>query len=456
MKHFTTFKSVLAVGIFAWSAMSFGQKYTGLTASASDGTSPSIIFDGNTNGGRWQDANNVDDSYLIVDLGSVKEVDAIKIFWEGANAKDYNLSFSDDNNTYSGVKNYTNLAAGARIDVLSALGITCRYIKMQGVTRQLPYGYSIYEFEVYPTVAPALTSLTVTPANTKVALGATEQQLTANGFDQIGNLFALTGTTNWSVDGTAATVNTNGIFSSTQKGLYTVTATNKGISNSTTIEVLPSNANMAIGATATASSGTASLAIDGNNGTRWESTAGVDPQWILVDLGTIKSISDIIIAWEGASAKDYYIETSANNIDWTPLISQSGMANGARIDRMYDLNATAQYVRLTGTARTSAWGYSIWELKIYGAATIPTSTEVGKLKSATTIYPNPAKDFIAVSSTQSFSTAVIYNIVGQAVKSVNTISSGTAINISDLPLGNYIIQLTGENGQIETQHISKN
>src|SRR5262245_61804439 len=49
--------------------------------------------------------------------------------------------------------------------------------------------------------------------------------------------------------------------------------------------------------TATASSAngtnTADKGDDNNTGTRWESTQGVDPQWITIDLGSAQSIGEV-------------------------------------------------------------------------------------------------------------------------------------------------------------------
>ena len=108
------------------------------------------MFDNNLST-RWQDASNVNNASFIVDLGSVKVVNTIKIFWENANAKDYKLSFSTDKTNFTGELSFTNMAAGGRTDAITVSNVNCRYIKFQGVTRALNYGYSIYEFEVYPS-----------------------------------------------------------------------------------------------------------------------------------------------------------------------------------------------------------------------------------------------------------------------------------------------------------------
>src|SRR5579859_8183511 len=71
--------------------------------------------------------------------------------------------------------------------------------------------------------------------------------------------------------------------------------------------------NIALNKTATASSvtgtNTASLAVDGNNGSRWESLYS-DPQWLQVDLGSTQSICKVTIIWETAYGKAYQIQAS--------------------------------------------------------------------------------------------------------------------------------------------------
>ena len=66
---------------------------------------------------------------------------------------------------------------------------------------------------------------------------------------------------------------------------------------------------------------TADKAFDGNTtSTRWDSPegAGVDPQWISVDLGATKTISSIDLYWD-AGALVYQIQTSNDNANWTTI-----------------------------------------------------------------------------------------------------------------------------------------
>jgi hypothetical protein len=431
MKAFKHFNLLL---IFAGlSVFSYGQKYTGLTALTSTGATPTSLFDGNYSAG-WQDPTASPTTWVTVDLGSIKTVNSVKIYWETANAKDYDLLISSDNSTWTTVASQRNMAPGIRSDYITGLNTTCRYVKMQGITLNTVWGYNIFEFEIYDAFTPAVTSLTVTPTNTSIVLSAT-QQFAVNGLDQALNPITLTNATTWSVDGTGTTVNVNGLFSSTQKGFYTVTATNTGITKTATINVLPTNTNLSyvtgVSATATASSGTASAAFDNNGGTRWESTAS-DPQWIEVDLGGNKTITDFIISWETANAKDYIIQTSTDNTNWSTVVTKTNMPAGTRTDRIYDVNYIGRYIRLTGTARTTNYGYSIWEFQIYGSSLITPNLTFATPTSVTKNFGDAAFSNTASSSNSSGAITYSSGDTGVATVDANTgqvtiVSAGTAV-----------------------------
>lgn len=440
MKHFYFTVAFLAISVLA-----FGQKYSGLTATASTGNA-ALAVDNNP-GTRWESEHS-DPQWIIVDLGETKTVGAIKIIWEGANAKNYTISFSTNGVDFSGERAFTDKPTGGRTDVIDGLSVNCRYIKMNGTVRNLTYGYSIWEFEVYPQVTPVLTSLTVTPASSSIKLGET-QQLTVGGLDQLSNPFTLTNTTQWSVDGSGASVDANGLFSSTQKGLFTVTATNTELTKTAKVEVMPTNNNLSVGegVTATASAGNANAAIDNNPGTRWES-AFEDPQWFMIDFGAPKNVSDIVISWEAANAKDYIIESSNNGTDWTTRISKTDMAGGQRTDYMFDLSFEARYVRLTGTARNLTYGYSIWEFKVFGTNTVSTLSPFPGAEKQIVAYPNPAIDRLYLNNkAQQLN---IFNIQGQKVASYNQVSE---IDVTSFAKGFYLIKMIDNSGKTLTQKI---
>ncbi|MFF9060545.1 discoidin domain-containing protein [Streptomyces sp. NPDC014882] len=129
-------------------------------------------------------------------------------------------------------------------------------------------------------------------------------------------------------------------------------------------------ANAAQGAPAAASStenaGTpASAAFDGDDGTRWSSQAS-DPQWLRVDLGSVRDLCGIDLNWEAAYAKDFQIQASADGQTWNTLRSVTG-ATGGRTS--YDVSGSGRYVRINGTTRATPYGYSLWEVAVHTGTT---------------------------------------------------------------------------------------
>jgi hypothetical protein len=117
-------------------------------------------------------------------------------------------------------------------------------------------------------------------------------------------------------------------------------------------------------ASSTENAGTpASNAVDGNTGTRW-SSAFSDPQWLQVDLGASASITQVVLQWEAAYATGFQIQTSADGTNWTTIYSTTTGTGGTQT---LNVSGTGRYVRMYGTARATAYGYSLWEFQVYGS-----------------------------------------------------------------------------------------
>lgn len=122
-----------------------------------------------------------------------------------------------------------------------------------------------------------------------------------------------------------------------------------------------------------ASSGnsTAGYAVDNDTiTTRWESDHHVDPQWIYVDMGSIKTFNMIILVWEAAYATNYYIETSGNSTDWEIKYSTIDFTGGVQT-LYFQPSCTAQYVEMYGNYRALNYGYSLYEFGIYNDTAAP-------------------------------------------------------------------------------------
>ncbi|HEY2672532.1 MAG TPA: discoidin domain-containing protein [Rugosimonospora sp.] len=107
----------------------------------------------------------------------------------------------------------------------------------------------------------------------------------------------------------------------------------------------------------------ASAAVDGNTGTRW-SSAFSDPQWLQVDLGATATIDQVVLNWEAAYAKSFQIQVSADATNWTTIYSTTTGAGGTQT---LNVTGTGRYVRMYGTVRATAYGYSLWEFQVYGS-----------------------------------------------------------------------------------------
>jgi hypothetical protein len=141
------------------------------------------------------------------------------------------------------------------------------------------------------------------------------------------------------------------------------------------------------------SSNLASNAIDGNVCTRWESQQGVDPQWIYVDLGSTYSITSVVLIWEAANAKNYTVDVSnSTSGPWTTVWTETNMANCARTDSLSGNSGTGRYVRMNGTARNLTYGYSLFEIRVYGTIVV-----------APTISTQPVNATVTATKTATFS-----------------------------------------------------
>lgn len=107
---------------------------------------------------------------------------------------------------------------------------------------------------------------------------------------------------------------------------------------------------------------TGEMAVDGNAGTRWGSQWS-EPEWIAVDLGASYDLRRVVIDWETAFASGYQIQTSPDGETWTTVHS---VTNGDGLFDDLDVSGTGRHVRLYATERATQWGFSLYELEIYG------------------------------------------------------------------------------------------
>ncbi len=104
-------------------------------------------------------------------------------------------------------------------------------------------------------------------------------------------------------------------------------------------------------------------AVDNDITTRWETTHGVDPEWLEITLKKKHTISCIKIIWENASARIYEIQVSEDGHNWKNAASVNDGIEGE--ERIIKFNPVkTRHIRIYGKERTTQWGYSIWEVML--------------------------------------------------------------------------------------------
>ncbi len=267
----------------------------GKTATASStenaGTPASAAVDGNT-GTRWSSAFS-DPQWLQVDLGGSASITQVVLQWEAAYATAFQIQTSTDGSTWTSIYSTTTGTGGTQTLNVTGSG---RYVRVYGTARATAYGYSLWEFQVYGSVASSC------------------------------------GTTN-------AALNKPATASSTE---------NAGTP--------------------------ASAAVDGNTGTRW-SSAFSDPQWLQVDLGASASVCQVVLQWETAYATAFQVQVSSDGSTWTTIYSTTTGTGGTQT---LTVAGSGRYIRVYGTARATAYGYSLWEFAVYtNGGTTPSSSPTG-------------------------------------------------------------------------------
>ncbi|MFD4598407.1 beta-1,3-glucanase family protein [Streptomyces sp. NPDC058464] len=116
------------------------------TASSTENASfpASAAVDGNT-GTRWSSAF-ADPQWLQVDLGSVQQLSSVTLNWEAAYAKAFQIQTSTDATTWTTVYSTSTATGGSQSLAVTGSG---RYVRLYGTARGTPYGYSLWEFQVY-------------------------------------------------------------------------------------------------------------------------------------------------------------------------------------------------------------------------------------------------------------------------------------------------------------------
>lgn len=88
-----------------------------------------------------------DPQWFAVDLGAPKTVSRVVLYWEAAYGAAYRIQVSDDGHQWRDVYETQN-GKGGREEIRFP-AVKARYVRLYGWKRATPYGYSLWEFEVF-------------------------------------------------------------------------------------------------------------------------------------------------------------------------------------------------------------------------------------------------------------------------------------------------------------------
>ncbi len=122
------------------------------SASSVEGTGlePGKANDGNS-GTRWSSAFS-DNQWWQVDLGSVQQVNQVRLNWESAYASHYKIQTSTDGTNFTDAADVNIASPGVQTTTFAARD--ARYVRVLGVTRATQWGYSFFDAEVYGPSQP--------------------------------------------------------------------------------------------------------------------------------------------------------------------------------------------------------------------------------------------------------------------------------------------------------------
>ncbi|OQR65575.1 licheninase [Streptomyces maremycinicus] len=117
---------------------------------------------------RWATSSTTgwtDPGWISVDLGATAQIDKVVLQWDPAYAKSFQIQVSPNGADWTPI--YSTTSGTGFKQTLNISG-TGRYVRMYGTERATPYGYSLWEFQVYgtggdPLPAPPLPSDPATP-----------------------------------------------------------------------------------------------------------------------------------------------------------------------------------------------------------------------------------------------------------------------------------------------------
>lgn len=277
---------------------------------------------------------------------------------------------------------------------------------------------------------PVLTSIVVSPSSATLDVGQT-QQLTATGYDQNGEVMNINPTWN--------NADNNGLFTASNSGTFTVTASQNGVSGSATITVNEIE-NVSIFIEAEDYFEMSGVQTEGTS----DAGGGLNVGWI--DNGDWMAYS-INIPSTGTYTVEYRVASQGGGGSLTlesfggsqsygsiNITNTGGWQNWNTISHTVSLNAGQQDIGISATRG----GWNINWIKITSGTLKSVHVQESLNNQQSLIaYPNPCTDRIFIKGLNTNRNIEVYNLAGVQVKKVN----GRSVDVSDLPKGLYFLSI---------------
>ncbi|MES2934784.1 MAG: discoidin domain-containing protein, partial [Pseudomonadota bacterium] len=454
------------------------------TAPERDDLAASKAVDGNRNT-RWSSAfgpeftDEVENAaFITIDLGAEFNVSRVKLDWEAAYGKSYQILTSKTNTDWAtAIPVFATATSDGAIDDISFPATMARYIRMQGVLRSSPYGYSLHEFEVYGSAITTQHAITASAgANGSITPNGTV--LVTEHAHQSFNIVPAPGYAilKLVIDGE--------VFDRPQTQIHTFYEVHAAHSIQATFvaieiphtPVIPAGTNLALGKTATSTDIErggldASQAVDGKLDTRWASefnSALKEVASISIDLGSPLSFNQVVLQWENAYGKKYTLEASNDGTNWTPILTNNAGIGGK--ETLSFPTQTARHVRMQGIERFTQYGYSLFEFEVYNTqvGALPVAFIDGPAQGSTykagdtltfAARATDAEDGVLPASSLTWWPELRHNVHGHVIQppkayvadpAQRSLKISTVGETSDDVWLRFYVQATDSNGQVST------
>lgn len=410
---------------------------------------------------RWESGRS-DNESATIDLSLIAELTNISIYWEASYAKKYKIECSLNGQNWTLLKNVTVGMGGTESYTVNS--IQARYVKITCLERtpinSTKYGFSIYEVVVNGNVLQQFPTIQLAPVESQLYLPYAKTILNAS---QSGNPLKpeklnykwkqTSGPAMAEIEDSTSSV-TLAKFSTIGTYNFILSVGNEMGANSTqfTIHVsIPSATTDLAFMKPTMCSGIESsftssdLAVDGDNKTRWSSDFK-DGAWWQIDLQHQVTPSSIGIIWEGAYAKSFNVQISADNKTWQPFYSISSFAGGTSfIPNAGSLSG--RYLKVNCVARATEYGSSFYTFNTNGTFTNSTN-RVPVANAGKNILTTDKIMLNGNLSSDADKDALTYKweqVAGSSLDLMNVTTS--VMTASGLKEGDYYFKLTVDDGK---------